>query len=138
MTKLVAAAALFLAVPVLAAEPSVPVQADVVFASTAPGTVDPALAKMRDAMAPKVKYLTMKKLDSKKLELLQDKSQSLALPNQKAAELTLQALKDNVATLKVKLPPTEAVYSLGRDKSLFFQAGTQDGGDLWLVLSQPK
>jgi hypothetical protein len=115
------------------------VQADVVFASTAPGTVDASLAKMRDAMASKVKYLTMKKVDSKKLELLKDKLQGLVLPNQKTAELTLQDVsRENVATLKVKLVPTEAVYSLGRDKSLYLQAGSHDGGDLWLVLSQPK
>jgi hypothetical protein len=132
-------AALALSLPVFAAEPAVPVQADVVFASTAPGTVDASLAKMRDAMASKVKYLTMKKVDSKKLELLKDKLQGLVLPNQKTAELTLQDVsRENVATLKVKLVPTEAVYSLGRDKSLYLQAGSHDGGDLWLVLSQPK
>lgn len=124
--------------PALAAEPTVPVQADVVFASTAAGAVDPSLEKIRDAMAAKVKYLTMKKLDFKKLELLQDKVQTIPLPNQRFAELTLQHLKDNVATLKLKLGPTEAVYSLGRDKSLFLQAGPHNGGDLWLVLSQPK
>ena len=122
----------------LAAEPSVPVQADVVFASTAAGTVDPALAKMRDAMAPKVKYLTMKKLDAKKLELLQNKPQTLALPNQKQAELTLQGLKENVATVKLKTPSVETVVSLARDRSLYVPAGAHEGGDLWLVVSQPK
>ncbi len=137
MKKWLLTAAL-LSLPVLAAEPVVPVQADVVFASTAPGAVDPSLEKIRDAMAAKVKYLTMKKLDFKKLELLQDKVQTIPLPNQRFAELTLQHLKDNVATLKLKLGPTEAVYSLGRDKSLFLQAGPHNGGDLWLVLSQPK
>lgn len=128
-----------LSLPVFAAEPSVPVQADIVFASTAPGTVDPSLVKMRDAMASKVKYLTLKKLESKKLELLKDKLQLVQLPNQKSAEFTLQELtKENVATLKVKLAPTEAVYSLGREKSLYVQGGAHDGGELWLVLSQPK
>lgn len=138
MTRSLFTAALVLALPVLAAEPSVPVQADVVFASTAAGTVDPSLVKMRDAMASKVKYLTMKKLDSKKFELLKDKVQSLTLPNKKTAELTLKDLKDNVATLKLQVAPTEAVYSLGRDKSLYFQGGTHEGGDLWLVVSQPR
>jgi hypothetical protein len=124
--------------PVLAAEPTVPVQAEVVFASTAAGQVEPALVKMRDAMASKVKYLTMKRLDGKKLELVKDKPQTVALPNQKSAELTLQGVTENVATLKVKLAPTEATYTLAKDKSLYVQGGTHEGGDVWLVLSQPK
>lgn len=122
----------------LAAEPSVTVQADVIYASTAPGTVDPALTKMRDQMAPKVKYTTMKKLDAKKLELVQDKMQAVALPNQKQAELTLQGLKENVATVKVKTPSVETVYTLAKDKTLSAPAGAHDGGDLWLVVSQPR
>lgn len=138
MTRWLAGAAMLFSFVVLAAEPSVPVQADVVFASTAEGTVDADLTKMRDALGAKVKYRTLKKLDSKKLELLQNKAQSMALPNQKQAELVLQAIKENVATVKVRLAPTEAVYSLGRDKSLYLQGGAHDGGDLWLVLSQPK
>jgi hypothetical protein len=38
----------------------------------------------------------------------------------------------------VKVAPTEATYTLGREKSLYVQAGTLDDGDLWLVLSQPE
>ncbi|MFZ5444580.1 MAG: hypothetical protein ACOZQL_31595 [Myxococcota bacterium] len=131
-------ASLALSLTVLAAEPSVPVQAEVVFASTAAGSVDPSLTKMRDAMAARVKYLSMKKLEAKKFDLVVNKPQQVALPNQKSAELTLQSVKDDVATLKVKLPPTEAVYTLGREKSLYLQGGAHDGGDLWLVLSQPR
>jgi hypothetical protein len=138
VTKLLSGAVALLSLTALAADPSVTVQAEVVFASTAPGTVEPSLAKMRDAMAPKVKYETMKKLESKKLELVQNKVHTLALPNKTQAELTLQGLKDNVATLKVKTPSVETVYSLAREKSLSAPAGTSDGGDLWLVLSQPK
>lgn len=93
---------------------------------------------MREAMAPKVKYQTMKRLDSKKLDLVQNKAQAIALPNQKQAELTLQGLKENVATVKVKLTPAEAVYTLGREKSFSIQGGAHEGGDLWLVVSQPK
>lgn len=137
MTGVLAVVA-FMVAPVLAAEPTVPVQAEVVFASTAAGQVEPALTKMRDAMASKVKYQTMKKLDGKKLELVKDKPQSIALPNKKSAELTLQGVTENVATLKVKLAPTEATYTLAKDKSLYVQGGTHEGGDVWLVLSQPK
>lgn len=137
MTGALAVVAFMLA-PVLAAEPTVPVQAEVVFASTAAGQVEPALTKMRDAMAAKVKYQTMKKLEGKRLELIKDKPQMVPLPNKKTAELTLQGVTENVATLKVKLAPTEATYTLAKDKSLFVQGGAHDGGDVWLVLSQPK
>ncbi len=122
----------------LAAEPSVTVQADILYASTAPGTVEPAYVQLRDSLAPKVKYLTLKKLDSKRLALVQNSLQTITLPNQKTAELTLQGLKDNVATVKVKTPSVETVYSLAKEKTLSAPAGQSDGGDLWLVVSQPK
>lgn len=137
MTGLVAIAA-FIVAPVLAADPSVPVQADVVFASMAAGAIDPSLQKMHDALAAKVKYTTMKKVESKKLELVKDRPQSLPLPNQKVAEITLQGVAQNVATLKVKLPPAEATYTLAKDKALYLQGGAHDTGEVWLMLSQPK
>lgn len=138
MSKLLAGVALLLSFAAFAAEPTVPVQADVVFASTAPGAVEPSLTKMRDQMAPTKKYLTMKRLDSKRLELLQAKMQAMPLPGGKQAELTLQSLKDNVATVKVKTPSVEAVHTVAREKSLYVPAGTDNGGDVWLVVSQPK
>jgi hypothetical protein len=138
VSKLLAGVALLLSLEAFAAEPAVPVQADVVFASTAPGAVEPSLTRMRDQMAPTKKYLTMRRLDSKRLELLQAKMQALPLPGGKQAELTLQSLKDNVATVKVKTPSVEAVHTVAREKSLYVPAGTDDGGDVWLVVSQPK
>ena len=138
MTRALVGAALLLSLGALAAEPSVTVQAEILYASTAPGTVEPAYVKLRDSLAPKVKYLTLKKLDAKKLQLVQNTLQVLTLPNQKQAELTLQGLKDNVATVKVKTPSVETVYSLAKEKTLSAPAGAHDGGDLWLVVSQPK
>lgn len=138
MSKLLSGVALLFSFAAVAAEPAVPVQADVVFASTAPGAVEPSLTKMRDQMAPTKKYLTMKRLDSKRLELLQAKMQAMPLPGGKQAELTLQALKDNVATVKVKTPSVEAVHTVAKEKSLYVPAGTDNGGDVWLVVSQPK
>lgn len=138
MSKLLTSAVVFFSLTTLAAEPSVTVQADIVFASTAPGTVEPAYVKLRDTLSGKVKYQTMKKLDSRKLELAQNKLQTIALPNAKQAELTLQGVKENVATVKVKTPSVETVFSLAKDKSLSAPAGATDKGDLWLVVSQPK
>jgi hypothetical protein len=121
----------------LAAEPNVPVQADVVFASTEKGAVDPTLQRMQEALFQKVRYATLRKLSSSTVTLA-SKAQALQLPNRKTAELSLDSLKQDVATVRVKLPPAEATYTLARDKSLYLQAGSHEGGDLWLVLSQPK
>lgn len=138
MTRSLVAAVLTFGAVAFAADPEVPVQADVVFASTAPGTVEPSLVKMRDAMASKVKYLTLRKVESRTLSLAKDKSQSLQLPNKKTAELLLTTVQNNVATVKVKVPPTEAVYQLAREKVLYVQGGEHEGGQVWLLLSQPK
>lgn len=138
MSRRLSGAALLLSLTALAAEPTVPVQAEVVLASTAPGVVEPSLVKMRDQMAPKKQYLTMRKLDSRRLELTRARAQALALPDGKQAELTLQALANDVATVKVKTPSVEAVHTLARERSLYVPAGADQGADLWLVVSQPK
>jgi hypothetical protein len=38
----------------------------------------------------------------------------------------------------VKLPPTEATYTLAKDKALYLQGGAHESGEVWLMLSQPK
>jgi hypothetical protein len=119
------------------ADGPVPVQADVVFASTQAGKVDPTLTKMQETLGAKVKYLTLEKRSSEKLAVT-NRGITVALPNGKVASLSLEAMKDGVATLRVKLAPTDATYSLAKDKSFYLQGGAHDGGDLWLVLSQPK
>lgn len=123
--------------PLALADGPVAVQADVVFASTAAGAVDPSLVKMQETLAAKVKYLTLQKRSSERLELGKAGA-TVSLPNGKVAQLTLEALKAGVATLRVKLPPTDATYSLAKEKSFYLQGGPHEGGDLWLVLSQPK
>lgn len=138
MTRALACAMAVMSMTALAADPQVPVQADVVHALEAAGPVDPDLVSMQQKLAEGKKYGTLKKLESKRLELVLGKAQTLALPNQKTAEVTLQDVKDNVATVKLKVPPTEAVYSLAKGKTLYFQGGAHAGGDLWLLVSQPK
>jgi hypothetical protein len=128
---------LVLGAPAYADDKKVPVQAEVVVASTQAGAVDPALAPMQLTLATRVKYRSMHKVSSVRLELSAAPS-SVALPNQKVAEVTLLGVKDNVAQLRLKVPPLDATYSLGKEKSLYVQAGPHAGGDLWLVLSQPK
>lgn len=138
MKRWVLAVSLLASALALADDPKVPVQAEVVFASTAAGTVEPSLVKMRDTLAPKVKYLTLQKLDSRKLVLTKNKPETMALPNQKTAELALEKVENDVATVKVKVPPTEATYKLAREKVLYVQGGEHKGGQVWLLLSQPQ
>lgn len=128
--------ALALASSAWAEDKKVAVQAEVVLASKEAGQVDTALVPMQTALASRVKYLSLKSLRTVRLELTSAPT-PLALANQKTAELSVVAIKDNVAQVKVKVPPVDATYSLGRDKSLYVQAGAHAGGDLWLVLSQP-
>lgn len=140
MTTLLRRSVLFavLAIASLAfADGPVAVQADVVFASTTAGKVDPSLLKMQETLGAKVKYLTLEKRSSQKLTV-DAKGVAVALPNGTSASLTLEGLKAGVATLRVKLPPTDATYSLAKDKAFYLQGGSHEGGDLWLVLSQPK
>ncbi|GMU59449.1 MAG: hypothetical protein AMXMBFR34_12120 [Myxococcaceae bacterium] len=125
------------ALSALAEDAKVPVQADVVYAATAPGAVDKGLEGMQATLGQRVKYGTLKLLSAKKLELSK-KPASVELPNKKVAELVLESLKNDVATVRVKLPPTETTYQLGRGKSLYVQGGAHDAGELWLVLAMPK
>jgi hypothetical protein len=116
----------------------VPVQVEVVLASLSGNTIDPPTLKaMQDAMAKKVKYGSLKRQSLEKLELTA-KPHLLKLPNGVEAALSLDALKNDVATLRVKVPPADATYSLGKKGSLYVQAGKQGEDDLWLVLSPAK
>jgi hypothetical protein len=130
--------ALWLSSGAALAEDTVPVQADVVFASTAPGVVEPTLAPMQAKLGARVKYQTLRRLSSRRLELRAATAARVELPNAKVAELSLVALKQHVAEVRVKVPPVDATYSLGKEKSLYVQAGPHQAGELWLVLSPPR
>ena len=125
------------AAPVWADDAKVKVQAEVVHAQEKAGTVDPGLQPMQAALEQKTKYGTLKRLSVQKVELTR-KPLPLALPNGKTAELSLVSLEQGVATVKVKLPPSESTLKLGREGSLYQHAGKWQSGDVWLVLSQPK
>jgi hypothetical protein len=137
LTRLLMTGAMLLATVALADSNKVPVQAEVVLASRKAGPVDPSLISMQSTLGARVKYLSLKKVSTQRLELSSVPSK-VALPNAKSAELTLVGIKDNVAQVKVKVPPVDTTYSLGKDKSLFVQAGAHEGDDVWVVLSQPK
>ena len=129
---------LLTALPALAAEPKVVVQVEVVHALLTGNTIDPPTLKaMQDALGKKVKYGSLKRLSLEKLNL-ESKPSPLKLPNGVEASLAVEGIKDDVATLRVKVPPADATYSLGKKGSLYVQAGAHAGGDLWLVLSPAK
>lgn len=135
--RFVLAAVLLSSVAAAAAEPVVPVQVEVVQASTKPGEVPVALQKMHAALSTRVKYNSMKVFSSTRL-MLKRAPETVRLPNDRDAALTLVHLRDNVATLEVTAGAMKATYTLAQEKSLYFQAGTHQGDDLWLVLSQPR
>lgn len=115
--------------------PKVEVQAQVVHALESGNQLEPpSLKVMQEALASKRKYGTLKQLQLVKLKLSKAPV-SVALPNQKTALLSLESLKDDVATVRVKLAPVDATYKLGRERNLYLQAGPHQGGDLWLVLA---
>lgn len=129
--------ALFVSSVAFADEPKVAVQAEVMHAQVKAGTIEPGLEAMHTELSKGKKYGALKRLSTQKLTL-QTKSTVLPLPSGKSAEMSLMTLEQDVATIKVKVPTGEITAKLGRDGSLMQQAGEWQGGDLWLVLSQPK
>jgi hypothetical protein len=126
------------AVPALADDGKVAVQVEVVLASLSGNTLDPPTLKaMQEAMAKKVKYGSLKRQSVEKLELTQ-KPHLMKLSNGVEASLSLDALKNDVATLRVKVPPADATYNLGKKGTLYVQAGKQGEDDLWLLMSPAK
>ncbi len=132
-----AALALVVSTVAFAQEAKVAVKAEVVHAQLKAGAVDPGLEPMQTALASGKKYGMLKRISTQKITL-DKKPVSVALPNGKSAEMSLVTLEQGVATIKLKVPQGETISKLGRDGSLYQQAGDWQGGDLWLVLSQPK
>jgi hypothetical protein len=133
-----AALTLLISTVALADEPKVAVQTEIVHAQEKAGTIDPGLQEMQAKLAEGKKYGTLKRLSTQKLTL-QTLPATVPLPNGKQAELSVVTLVEGVATIKIKVPGLgESTSKLGRDRSLYQGAGKLEGGDLWLVLSQPK
>jgi hypothetical protein len=123
----------------LAEDAKVTVQAEVIHAQVKAGTIEPSLQQMQAALAKGKKYGALKRISTQKLTLQTQPPTVVPLPNGKSAEMSLVTLQQGVATIKLKvISQGEATLKLGRDGSLYQQAGEWEGGDLWLVLSQPK
>lgn len=120
-----------------AEEPKVDVVAEVVHASDTGSTVDPpTLEPMRDAFNKSgIHYKSFRRLSREKLTLRKGQSAELHLPNNVTASLTLKSVEHDAAKVQVAVPPVDTTYTLGREGSVFIQAGTHNGGMLILVLS---
>ena len=128
-------AAAVLALPAAAAAP-VPLVVEVVQASNDGTGVDAGLERMRDQFAKSgITYKSYRRVSREQLQLITGKSAEVKLPNAKAATLTLQSVKGNAAQVSVSLPPLQTVYTLGREGSVYLQAGPHAGGVLILVLT---
>ncbi len=128
------AAAVF-ALPVLA-ENHIAVLAEVVHASNESNRVDPGLEKMREQFAKSgIVYKSYRRVSHEQLQLAQGKPAEVRLPNAKTAILTLLSVKGSQSQVSVSVPPLQTTYTLGREGSVYLQAGPHANGVLILVLT---
>ena len=132
------AATLLFASYAFAAEPTkIDVQAEVVLAQEKGATLDPPeLVKVQQALKAKKPYGSLKRLSSSRLTLTA-KPVPVSVPSGNG-ELSLISVKDDVATVRLKVGAIDSTLKLGAQGSLYQHAGTYQGGDLWVVLSRPK
>ncbi|XXF77471.1 hypothetical protein P2318_31120 [Myxococcaceae bacterium GXIMD 01537] len=124
-----------------AAEDKVPVQVEVVLASSSGTAVDPPeLSKMKETFQKQnFNFTSFKRLSLQTLDVSSQKSTEVKLPNGVNATLRLLALKDGIATVRVDIPKLSAMdVELGRQGAVYQKAGRHVGGELILVLSPPQ
>lgn len=128
-------AALVLTLPV-AAENRLSLWAEVIQASNEGTAVDAGLEKMREQFAKSgIVYKSYRRLSQEQLQLVPGKPVEVHLPNAKTATLTLLSLKGSRSQVSVSLPPVQTTYTLGREGSVYMQAGPHANGVLILVLT---
>ena len=128
-------AALVLTLPV-AAENRLSLWAEVVQASNEGTAIDAGLEKMREQFAKSgIVYKSYRRLSQEQLQLVPGKPVEVHLPNAKTATLTLLSLKGSRSQVSVSLPPVQTTYTLGREGSVYMQAGPHANGVLILVLT---
>jgi hypothetical protein len=128
-------AACLLALPALA-ENRVALLAEVVQASNDAAGVDPGLEKMREQFAKSgITYKSYRRVSHEQLQLAAGKPAEVRLPNAKTATLTLLSVKGSQSQVSVSLPPLQTTYTLGREGSVYLQAGPHANGVLILVLT---
>lgn len=128
-------AAAVLAFPALA-QNHVSLLAEVVQASNDGTGVDAGLEKMREQFAKSgITYKSYRRVSHEQLQLSLGKAAEVRLPNAKTATLTLLSVKGTQSQVSVSLPPLQTTYTLGREGSVYLQAGPHANGVLILVLT---
>jgi hypothetical protein len=136
LAPLVACAWLVGAVSALAADAKVDVVVEQVHASNNGTSVDPALTPMKASFSQAgLNYTSFHRLSREPTALEKGKAKEVALANGRSAKLTLTSVQSGEAHVAVSLPPVETTYKLGREGSVYIQAGPHNGGVLILVLS---
>jgi hypothetical protein len=123
----------------LAAEPTkIDVQVEVVLAQEKGAALDPPeMVKVQQALKQNKNYGSLKRLSSTKLSIT-SKPTPVPLPNGTTGELSLISVKEDVATVRLKVGKLDSTLKLGGQGSLYQHGGAYQGGDLWVVLSRPK
>jgi hypothetical protein len=117
-------------------EAKVDVVVEEVHASNTGNTVDPPLVSMKDSFSKAgLNFTSFRRLSRQRMTLTQGAVKELRLANGHEAKLRLTDVKSREAHIMVSLPPVETSYKLGREGSVFIQAGPHSGGMLILVLS---
>jgi hypothetical protein len=125
-----------LAAPPAVAQTTVALVVEVVRASNDGSGVDAGLEGMRDQFAKSgITYKSYRRLSHEHLSLTAGKPAVQKLPNGKTASLTLLGVKAGAAQVSVSVPPVQTVTTLGREGSVYLQAGPHTGGVLILVLT---
>jgi hypothetical protein len=119
------------------AEDKVQVAVIVIHTSNQGNVVDPpTLATMKQEFAKKgLQFSSYKQLSSQTVDLAAKKLVEITLPNKEKATLTLKEIKDGTAFVDLATGGTRTVIKLGREGSLYQNAGDYQGGQLWLMLS---
>lgn len=122
------------------AEDKVVVTAEVVSISKKGDVVDPPkLAAMKAEFQKQEKtkdFTSFKRLSEKKLELVKGKSQILELAGKRTANIRLEALQADTATVSVDVPKLVTTQlTLGKKGTVYQHVGTQGEDVLVLVLT---
>jgi len=101
------------------------------------GALEEELRPMQKALGLRRHYGCLQRY-SKKRARVDAQGETLELPGGAQAQVRLQELKGDIATLVVSLPHTETVYQLGRSGTLYLQAGKYEDKEVWVVISPKK
>ena len=131
-----------LAAPAFAAEDKVVVIAEVVTISKKGDQVTPPkLQAMKDEFQKQEKtkdFTSFKRLSEKKLELVRGKAQTIQLLPDRTANIRLEELKADTATVSVEVPKLVTTkVTLGKKGAVYQHVGAHQGDDVLMLVLTP-